>query len=92
MRWGDWYVHDASTLRLVRINLFCPMHMLRTPASVCAFVDQFLDVLTAADVLSLTIAANELSWHSFSFHGIGDWTDEDGQQRGAARQLVAVAR
>lgn len=72
-RFGDWYVHDESSVKLVRCSLLCTFDDMATPAHVAAFVEKHHAQLSALDVVHLLVAANELVWCAFNFGGIGDW-------------------
>lgn len=84
MRWGEWYVHDASSIKHVRLGIVVSRADMATPATLARCIESFAPAATALDTVGLLIAANELVWHAFDFVGIGDWVDENGMQRGHA--------
>lgn len=84
-RFGDWYVHDERSIKLVRSSLLCTHEDMRTPSHVAAFVEKHHALLGALDVVNLLVAANELVWQAFDFAGIGDW------QRGAKPEVARAA-
>ncbi len=90
MRFGDWYVHDATSVKLVRSSLVCSFDDMLTPAHVAAFVELHHKLLGPIDVVHLLAAANELVWQAFNFTGIGDWLDANGVQRGREEAIRAA--
>lgn len=82
MRFGDWYVHDATHLRHVRTNIVASHEELLTPGHVAEFIELHSAQLSTMDAVHLLVAANECVWNAFNMYGIGDWVDAQGMQRG----------
>lgn len=91
MRWGRWYAHDAQTLIHRDSGLECPTDVLWEPVSIAEWCLRNQAALTAADVVHLTIAANDLCSQSWCFDGVGDWCNAEGSYRGAPREEMARA-
>jgi hypothetical protein len=89
VRWGEWYVHDASHVKHVRLGVVASHDDLADPAALSAFVLR-CPLLSATDVVALITCANELLWFAFDFVGIGDWVDADGVQRGQEHRSAAA--
>lgn len=92
MRWGEWYAHDAGSIKHVRLGIIVSRADLATPATIASCIATFGPAASARDVVGLLTAANELVWHAFDFSGIGDWVDEDGRQRGSNADNVVTSR
>jgi hypothetical protein len=91
MRWGNWYLYDAETVAHTSTGAKVDRASLSTPMNVDAWLlENGAELgLSIGDAVHLHIAANQLEWLAFNYQGLGDWTDEDGIQRGVSAVTVA---